>query len=248
MKTSGLLVFGVLIGILAALSTAAGTTLTLLGLLFALIGGSLLSWFDREKGVQTRDRNILLAYSGNLAVGGIMGLGVGFGLRLLDQAIIQPIITRNQVAAVSAPLEASIDKLTEALRVLKQPSGPRDAAAEDLVASLSRNVEELNLQLRKLAQREPRKGSAFALNNARSEQLRAVALMLGQDAKDKAKDPEERKNLEEWQTVLNSLANLTADEDALDKLKSSMSQDTRRGFEKLYQSETLNVAPDAKKE
>ena len=66
-------IFGMAIGLLAALSTAAGTTSTLIGLLFALIGGSFLTWLDKEK-VDESKLPILHLYSGNFSLGLILGL------------------------------------------------------------------------------------------------------------------------------------------------------------------------------
>jgi hypothetical protein len=76
----GLVLFGAVVGIVAALSVASGTATTLLGLLFALIGGSLVSLFANSK-LTEKDRAVLGCAVGLIALGTLLGLSAGFGLK-----------------------------------------------------------------------------------------------------------------------------------------------------------------------
>src|SRR5262245_36076931 len=76
----GLVLFGAVVGGVAALSEASGTATTLLGLLFGLLGGSLVSVFANPK-LAERDRYLLGAAVGLISVGIIVGLGVSFALK-----------------------------------------------------------------------------------------------------------------------------------------------------------------------
>lgn len=96
----GLAAFGMVIGILAGLSTASGTTATLLGLLFASIGGTFLELFNNTR-ISEENRPLLLIYSGWFSAGMIGGLLLSFGLRFVDQAWMQPYIINNQLSVAA---------------------------------------------------------------------------------------------------------------------------------------------------
>jgi len=87
--------FGIVIGTLAALSQAVGTTTTLLGLLFTMIGGSLLSWRTPPNVSQEQLQGIVRAFAG-FCIGVLVGLAVGFGLRVYDRAWLAPWIERKR--------------------------------------------------------------------------------------------------------------------------------------------------------
>jgi hypothetical protein len=74
---ASLLTFGVTIGVMTALSDAKGTVVTLFGLLFALIGGSLVSLYKGD-GLTAPQREGMFHAAGWLAGGILLGLVLGF--------------------------------------------------------------------------------------------------------------------------------------------------------------------------
>jgi hypothetical protein len=73
--------FGVVVGVLATLSTYAGTTAALIGLLFTAAGGSLLAWM-KDSALTTVQRILLVRHVASLSWGLLLGLLIGFGLRV----------------------------------------------------------------------------------------------------------------------------------------------------------------------
>lgn len=86
----GLVWFGVCIGMLSALNVTAGATAALVGLLFAFVGGSLLTLYQGEDRLPADRRRLLFAQAGQVSKGLILGLVVGFGLRFLDNSVLRP--------------------------------------------------------------------------------------------------------------------------------------------------------------
>jgi hypothetical protein len=78
-----LCLFGFVVGVVSTLSTASGTATTLLGLLFALIGGSVVSLFT-NKDLSENDRNKMAIAVGLISLGIVFGLGMGFFLKYLE--------------------------------------------------------------------------------------------------------------------------------------------------------------------
>lgn len=140
--------FGVILGLLTALSTFAGTASTLIGLLIALIGGSFLSWYRDELLDDAKIGKIVL-HTKKLAIGLLIGLVVGFACRFIDQAAIgpwlskeQPVISeskRDQVAADLAMLQSQV--LRTELNRLKKLNAVTDADL-DRVMRVSKLVTE----------------------------------------------------------------------------------------------------------
>jgi len=81
-----LFAFGIVLGILTVLSTATGISTTLIGLLAALIGGSLLTWYQPTQLPQ--DKLIAMAVGVlGLSGGCLVGGGFGFLLKLNDPLV-----------------------------------------------------------------------------------------------------------------------------------------------------------------
>jgi hypothetical protein len=100
----GLFVFGTAIGIMTALSRDTGVTATLLGLLFTLIGGSLLAWYTTKQpssgGAQAISEDTRRGLSngvGLVSSGLLLGLLVGFIYVHID--LIQLRSLRNDALA-----------------------------------------------------------------------------------------------------------------------------------------------------
>ncbi len=87
----GVFFFGSILGGLVAFTTTAGITATVIGLIFTLVGGSFLAWFQPDK-VTQEQRQALLRYMGFLALGLWAGLLFGFLLRGIEDAWIRPAI------------------------------------------------------------------------------------------------------------------------------------------------------------
>ncbi len=83
--------FGTFLGLLTAVSTAAGTTVTLIGLLFTLVGGSLLAWY-RPDALTGPQRTQMVGHIGAIGKGGLTGLLVGFAFQFTRDFWIAPAI------------------------------------------------------------------------------------------------------------------------------------------------------------
>ena len=84
-----MMLFGILIGVLTGLSTAVGTTSTLIGLLFALIGGSLMGWYNNTTLTATQLLDIKTTVK-EISIGMLVGLCCAFAFRGVDAKLIQP--------------------------------------------------------------------------------------------------------------------------------------------------------------
>lgn len=93
------LTFGATIGLLASFSTAKGLTVTLVGLLFTMIGGSVLSWFDKTK-LAPRNRFLFLTVMGFTSGGVIVGILAGFVLIGLDKVYLQPYVLDQRIKSL----------------------------------------------------------------------------------------------------------------------------------------------------
>lgn len=91
-----LLPFGLVIGLLTALSTHVGITSTLIGLLFAAVGGSFIGWFNGNS-LPALERRLLARYVCTMSVGLLIGLFVAFGLKAADPLITQA-LSRDKTA------------------------------------------------------------------------------------------------------------------------------------------------------
>ena len=97
----GAAAFGVAVGVLTALSTATGTVVTLLGLLFAMIGGSLLALFRRSE-LSPAGRRGVLDLAGAVSLGIVVGLYLGFLTRYVDYRV-RADLAADPAAAVTQP-------------------------------------------------------------------------------------------------------------------------------------------------
>ena len=79
----GLIVFGAIVGIVAVLSEKSGTAITLLGLLFAMLGGSLVALFANSK-LTERIRCHLGIAVGLISLGILIGIFAGFRLKATE--------------------------------------------------------------------------------------------------------------------------------------------------------------------
>lgn len=127
MKYWGLIVFGIATGLFAALSAGAGTTSTLLGLLFGALGGSLVSWFSKQAGGRRKPRGEdgngaqtapvidvgeLNAAVGKLASGLLVGLVLGLAWPTVDMYCFMGTRATAQANAIAGAWE----KLPEEVR------------------------------------------------------------------------------------------------------------------------------------
>ncbi len=103
--------FGLIIGLLAALSTYDGTTYTLIGLLFAAVGGSLVAWF-RETPLPALERRLLVIYVCALSCGLFLGLVIGIGLRAYGPAITTDAASAAEQVEIRKLRKTIVDKLT----------------------------------------------------------------------------------------------------------------------------------------
>jgi hypothetical protein len=93
----GVFWFGLFLGLLTACSTAAGTTVTLIGLLFTLVGGSFLAWYRPDTFQNDQQREHLIRIVGALGVGGVVGLLIGFAFQFSREYWITPAINNRQL-------------------------------------------------------------------------------------------------------------------------------------------------------
>src|ERR1700733_4856135 len=91
----GAIAFGLVIGVMTVLSRQNGATATLIGLLFALFGGSLTALVRQ---LAAGDRQWIMATTGCMAGGVLVGLLFGFGLTVLESSYLAPSRTKQQVA------------------------------------------------------------------------------------------------------------------------------------------------------
>lgn len=87
----GMIWFGAMIGVLAAVSSQAGTTAALLGLLFTLAGGTFLAWFKPEA-LGPEDRPVMVSLLGKLGGGVILGVAAGFFVQFGREYWVMPAI------------------------------------------------------------------------------------------------------------------------------------------------------------
>jgi hypothetical protein len=97
--------FGVFLGLLAAVSTAVGTTITLIGLLFTLVGGSFLTWY-RADALKDHQRAELVGLIGWIGTGCLAGLLGGFGLQFVRDFWVTPVIYQKYQEMHLSPPEA----------------------------------------------------------------------------------------------------------------------------------------------
>ena len=104
--------FGFAIGVLTALSTHAGTTSTLIALLFALIGGSLVGWY-RKSDLSGAEIQNIISHASRLALFLLIGIGVGFVLRFGDRVWIEPWISKKEPSALVGKREELNAKISD---------------------------------------------------------------------------------------------------------------------------------------
>lgn len=232
MKTPwNLALFGALIGLLTTLSTAAGTTVTLIGLLFALIGSSILSWFDKQK-ISDADRPFLLAYAGHFALGTLIGLVIGFGLRWVDQRFILPDIHARQLAVARDALTDPLEKLSDAIGSLQQAHRSGKVDNPDSDSALATSVADLKVVVAELG-KLPLPSPSFELHAAEVKEMNELVTLLNADAA--ATGPVNAKTkLTDLAASVNALALLIDSQAEVEVLKKTMSDETRRSFERLF--------------
>ena len=103
---------GLTAGVLTALTTDNGMTATLVGLLFAMIGGSVVPLFRApekpadDSGPVSLDASVAGVFSllGGVCVGILIGLLVGFALKVVDGFVLQPRLIQARVKAIPQTL------------------------------------------------------------------------------------------------------------------------------------------------
>lgn len=97
-KSSSLAGFGFAIGFLTALSTYAGTTSTLIALLFTLIGGSLVGWYKKDE-ISQEAINQIIKRANQIVIFLLLGVVAGIAFRFADRAWIEPWLSKKDPAA-----------------------------------------------------------------------------------------------------------------------------------------------------
>lgn len=108
--------FGSVLGLLTALNTTSGLTVSLIGLLFAFAGASVLSWFKPE--VLVDHRAAMIRYIGAVSTGLLIGLFLGMALRFVDEGFIQPWYAEKRDKP-SAELKEEFKKIREQFEAIK---------------------------------------------------------------------------------------------------------------------------------
>lgn len=148
----GLAVFGLLLGLLAALNTTAGLTATLIGLLFTFTGSSMLGWYKLDA-IKPEDRPGILYGIGLLSSGMVAGLFMGFLLRLFDEGYVQPWLAERG----KTPVMKLRDEFKEIRDLLERNKGkPPDEDWKKIVASLEAIAKEVDVQVAKNRDQEKR--------------------------------------------------------------------------------------------
>lgn len=120
--------FGFVVGFMASLSTFAGTTSTLIGLLFILLGREAASWF--RPGLVER-RHEFLGMMGQLSVGLFLGLCLGLGGKYIEREY-------REFKAVDRleKLDLRITDLESGPKKVDNAGGPRAAGLADFKQEL----------------------------------------------------------------------------------------------------------------
>jgi hypothetical protein len=129
----GALAFGVAIGVLTALSTATGTVIALLGLLFPLVGGSLVTLFKGTE-MTAEGRAGVLRVGGLVSLGIIVGLYLGFLTRYVDYRVRSGLVEAEARKPASAD-SARRPTTNETARV--PSSDPRTPPAAAIPSNVS---------------------------------------------------------------------------------------------------------------
>jgi hypothetical protein len=148
-----LIFFGMLIGVLTAVNETTGLTATLVGLLFALIGGSLVGWYrgvaSAEQGPNGRltpsQVKGVAKGAGTIALGGLIGLLLGFGLKTLDLFLIRPNVPLTRQ-------ERAIDELSEKLGDIETRLA---TSPENQTRSVDADLRQLTVEARRLLNQIP---------------------------------------------------------------------------------------------
>ncbi|BBM86226.1 hypothetical protein [Candidatus Uabimicrobium amorphum] len=108
----GVILFGLVIGLFTHLSKGPGTTATLIGLLFALIGGSLVPLFQGTNFSEMK-RLRMFIFAGLISLGLLLGLWIGISLRIHSQTDFMPGISeeikQKRLAAKQTELDLEKD-------------------------------------------------------------------------------------------------------------------------------------------
>jgi hypothetical protein len=139
--------FGACVGVMTALSTANGTVITLLGLMFALIGGSLVALFKPTE-VKPAARRGVFDLAGAISVGLIAGLYLGFATRYVDLQL-QLRVAEQYAATRPVTADAATRPAAPVVPPLNAGFPPRFTALQGANATkLAGLLAELDRQLR----------------------------------------------------------------------------------------------------
>jgi hypothetical protein len=155
----GAIAFGAAIGLMTALTEREGATATLVGLLFALFGGSLTGLVkpDAFKGAA---RDWVLAATGCIAAGIIFGLGIGLLLKSLDDVYLSSGRLDRQVAYIKKLQDSGIKfgaiegkSVTDLVQSAhKSPlrlfSGPEGPPSEERIKTLLERIEQKKMAMK----------------------------------------------------------------------------------------------------
>jgi hypothetical protein len=178
-----LIFFGMLIGVLTAVNETTGLTATLVGLLFALIGGSLVGWY---RGVASDDKGSngrltpsqvksVARGAGTIAIGGLLGLLLGFGLKTFDLFLIRPNVPLTRQERAIDDLSAKLAEV-EAKLAMSPDNGTRSGDAE-----LRKLTDEARAKLGQIPASSVPLPAAVNAHSARISQLRTLGGRLSQE-------------------------------------------------------------------
>lgn len=176
MSSYGLAYFGLLVGVLTSLSEATGTATTLIGFLFAMIGGSLLVLFDKTKHSERETKSTLEAI-GQVSLFAIVGLGSGFLLRGVDRGFFQPALSRLELES-----QIAREKLIESSKLeSNSKSSIRAQMAGSAIGSnvlLQEDIEAQDQRINSLYKALENLDSPTRATSDLAEALRALGLAL----------------------------------------------------------------------
>jgi hypothetical protein len=216
MSASGLVVFGTTIGLLSALSSAAGTTSALIGLLFALVGGSILTWFDKNK-VADANLPMLTKSAGWIGGGILLGVLLGISLRWLDQRYIEPDIAQHRLEAEAEALAPTLAKMD----ALMAKANAANKSSSETNKAIARQLETLKTSLEALP-KASKPDSVVELHGIRSDDLDRLASLLHRDLEAMKPNDPEYKKVSDLEAAVNAIIALKREKDlrvAYPKLK-----------------------------
>lgn len=204
--------FGLVIGFMAALSTYAGTTSALIGLLFILVGREAMSWFKPEV---DDHRDEFFRLIGQISIGLFVGLWIGFIAQLWERASLKTELENFPKSIIE--LESKENANT------KDPSlTAANKRFETLLANLETKIQQPTLRL-------------FSNSTSTLESL-ANKVKSAADNEDLAEP--QQKRLRRFAETLTTANNLSETHDSVCKiLKANSQEDLAKQIREVFSAE-----------